>query len=80
MYIINHSKRVGKLSSETHFAIIHMTETLLKLCDYLLNTFSFEYVMLGIFETDDLEERLINIEEKVQVVKSERKLKVTKNY
>ncbi|PSN30096.1 hypothetical protein C0J52_26283 [Blattella germanica] len=76
----------GKLSRETYGALLHSTETLVKLCEYLLNVKKFQYVMLGVFQTDELEKRFsryrimsgCNYNVSVQqIIESERKLKVT---
>ena len=47
----------GKLYKETHFSLRHTTETLVKLCDYLIKNFNVSYVLLGKFQTDNLESR-----------------------
>lgn len=47
----------GKLSRDTYFSLKHTTESIIALCDYLLNSLQFEYVLLGKFQTDDLEGR-----------------------
>ena len=47
----------GKLTRETHFAISHTTEGLLKISDYCLHVLKAKYVLLGKFQTDSLEAR-----------------------
>lgn len=84
--ILDMPKRMGKFSAQTHAALLHTTDTLYKLCHYLLNDLNFTYVLLGSFQTDDLEERFgkfrkmsgcnYHISVK-QIIESERKLKVT---
>lgn len=78
-------KRMGKLTKETHFSLTHTIKTMLELCDYLLNVLNFEYILLGKFQSDDLEGRFgryrgmsgsnYNITVK-QILESERKLKI----
>lgn len=86
IFIVDAPARFGKLSRETFSALLHTTETLIKLCDYLLNVKQLHYVMLGVFQTDDLEQRFgkyrfmsgcnYNISVQ-QIIESERRLKVT---
>ena len=47
----------GKLTKETHTAIVHTSEALLKISDYCLNELGAKYVLLGKFQTDSLEAR-----------------------
>ena len=84
--IMDAPKNCGKLSKETFSALLHTTETLLQLCMYLLNDLKLHYVLLGAFQTDDLEQRFgkyrqmsgSNYNVSVQqIIESERKLKVT---
>ena len=49
--------QTGKLSKETHFSLRRSTETPVKLCDYLIENFNVSYVLLGKFQTDNLESR-----------------------
>ena len=49
--------QTGKLSKETHFSLRRSTETPVKLCDYLIENFNVSYVLLGKFQTDNLEPR-----------------------
>lgn len=83
--ILDTPKRTGKLSFETYSALLHTTETLVQLTEYLLNCLNFKYVMLGSFQTDALERRFsqyrkmsgCNYNVSVQqLYESERKLKV----
>lgn len=78
-------ERSGKLSKETCFALRHTTSTLIKLCDYLLKHHNFQYVLLGKFQTDNLEYRFSQYRKMsgtnynvsvAQVLESEKKLKV----
>ncbi|XP_075739881.1 uncharacterized protein LOC142785325 [Rhipicephalus microplus] len=75
----------GVLTRETHSALRLTTETLVKVAEYCLNELNFDYVLLGKFQTDSLEERFgkyrqlsgaqyhISIR---QVYESERKLRL----
>ena len=49
--------QTGKLSKETLFSLRRSTETPVKLCDYLIENFNVSYVLLGKFQTDNLESR-----------------------
>lgn len=49
--------REGTLSRETMSALIHTLVALVELCGYLLNCKQFKYVLLGKFQTDNLEFR-----------------------
>lgn len=49
--------REGRLSRETHGALRHSTDALLKISNYCLNQKKYNYVMLGKLQTDKLEER-----------------------
>lgn len=78
-------ERSGKLSKETCFALRHTTSTLIKLCDYLLQHQNFQYVLLGKFQTDNLEYRFSQYRKMsgtnynvsvAQVMEYEKKLKV----
>lgn len=84
--VIDRPKSCGKLSRQTFSALLHTTETLIKLCEYLLKDLKLHYVMLGVFQTDDLEQRFgkyrqmsgCNYNVSVQqIIESERKIKVT---
>lgn len=77
-------KRHGKLTNETHFAIHHTTQAYADLCNYLFTKHNFTYVLLGKFQTDDLEARFGQYRQMsganyhisvAQVLESERKLK-----
>ena len=77
--------QTGKLSKETHFSLRHTPETLVKLCDYLIENFNVSYVLLGKFQTDNLESRFgiyrqmcgANYNVSVRpVLEAERKLKI----
>lgn len=75
----------GVLTRETHSALRLTTDTLVKVTKYCLNELHFDYVLLGKFQTDSLEERFgkyrqlsgaqyhISIR---QVYESERKLRL----
>lgn len=82
----NLPRKAGKLTPQTHTAILHTTSSLILLIQYLLNHLNFKYVLLGKFQTDALENRFgkyrrmsgsnyhISVQ---QVLESERKLKIT---
>ena len=79
------SKRCGKLSRETSFALAHTSSALVKLSNYLIMNFGFEYVLLGKFQTDPLEARFGEYRQLSggnynvsvpQVLESEKKLKL----
>ena len=53
----SNSKRASKLSNETSFALRHITSTLVNICRYLLSEVKFDYILLGKFQTDNLENR-----------------------
>ena len=74
----------GTLSNETMFALKHTVATLIELSTYLL-TSSFQYVLLGKFQTDMLEFRFGQYRQMsganynvsvAQIIESERKLKL----
>lgn len=77
-------KRNGKLTTQTQLALTHTVKTMIEVIAYLKNSMNFHYVLLGKFQTDDLEARFgqyrqmsgacYNISVK-QVLESERKLK-----
>lgn len=77
-------KRYGKLSNETQFALYHTVQTLLLVIEFLKKELKFHYVLLGKFQTDDLEARFGQYREMSgscyhisvkQILESERKLK-----
>ncbi|KAH7966209.1 hypothetical protein HPB49_014495 [Dermacentor silvarum] len=47
----------GALSTETHSALRLTCYSLVELCRYCLKEVNFDYVLLGKFQTDRLEER-----------------------
>lgn len=47
----------GKLSNETQFSLNHTTQTLVAMCKHLLQTKTLQYVLLGKFQNDEIEER-----------------------
>lgn len=47
----------GTLSKETHFALTHTTDAILALTQYVFETFKLKYLLLGKFQTDNLEAR-----------------------
>ena len=49
--------RVGKLTKETLFALRHTSATLIECTSYLLNELEYSYILLGKFQTDQLENR-----------------------
>lgn len=77
-------KNHGKLTEQTQIALSHTTQALIDIVSYLKNTLNYRYVLLGKFQTDDLEERFgqyrlmsgacYNISVQ-QVLESEKKLK-----
>ena len=81
---VNNEKR-GKLSKETYFALHHTTKTFIEIIKYLLTDIGFKYILLGKFQTDNLERRFgfyrrmsgCNYNVSVtQVLESEKKLKI----
>lgn len=75
----------GFLTQDTYIAFRHTLKTLVKLIPYLLDVHQFKYVLVGKFQTDNLESRfgqyrqmsggnrLVSIQE---ITESERKLKI----
>ncbi|KAJ8887183.1 hypothetical protein PR048_013398 [Dryococelus australis] len=47
----------GKLSRDTHLALIHMTHAILELAKYCMTELNFSYFLPGKIQTDPLEER-----------------------
>lgn len=79
------NKRNGKLTKDTQFSITHTTKTLILLTKYMLEDLHFEYVLLGKFQTDDLEARFGQYRQMsgatyhvtlTQILESEKKLKL----
>ena len=54
---LNHKPREGTLSKDTMTALEHTLLGLTELCNYLLDQKQFRYVLLGKFQTDNLEFR-----------------------
>jgi len=84
-------KRQGALTKETMFALKHTTDTMCRLSEYLLTTTvrgqqqQMEYVILGKFQTDNLEFRFGQYRQMsgsnynvsvTQIMESEKKLKI----
>lgn len=79
------TSRNGKLSTHTQFSLTHTCKAFIDMCNYLLIDLKFDYVLLGKFQTDNLEGRFgqyrlmsggnyhISV---TQVLESERKLKL----
>ena len=75
----------GKLTKQTHQALRHTTATLVEISKYLLKTDEFSYILLGKFQTDNLEDRFglyrrlsgcaYNLSVQ-QILESEKKLKI----
>ena len=79
------NSRCGKLYRETAFAITHTSDTLIKLCDYLRQELNYDYVLLGKFQTDQLEARFGQYRQMsrsnynisvTQILESEKKLRL----
>lgn len=80
----NRPKRNGKLTKYTQAALAHTIKSLIELIEVLKSSMNFHYILLGKFQTDDLEERFglyrqmsgacYHISVK-QVLESEKKLK-----
>lgn len=51
------AKRRGKLTNETHVALLHTVNTLMEIISFLLGDMKLSYVLLGKFQTDPLEAR-----------------------
>lgn len=75
----------GKLTADTFLSLKQTTSALINICDHLFNNVRIEYILLGKFQTDDLEGRFgmyrqlcgANYNVSVQqVLDAERKLKV----
>ncbi|XP_023236479.1 uncharacterized protein LOC111635678 [Centruroides sculpturatus] len=81
----NLKQQHGRLSDETHFALKHTTYAMIHLIEYLFEKFSLKFVLLGKFQTDNLEVRFgqycqmcgdnyhVSV---VQVLECEKKLKI----
>lgn len=48
----------GKLTKETFTALKHTTQAMLELTSYCINELKLKYVLPGMFQTDNLEDRL----------------------
>ena len=78
---------IGFLSNEIYIALTHTIQTIPLLIDYCLNFISFDYILLGKFQTDALERRfghyrqmsgsqyLVSI---YDIINSEKKIKIKK--
>lgn len=75
----------GMLSKETFFSLIHTTEAMIALSNYMFDTLQCKYVLLGKFQTDSLEARFGQYRQMSggnycialrQILESEKKLKV----
>ncbi|XP_023238551.1 uncharacterized protein LOC111637309 [Centruroides sculpturatus] len=80
----NLKQHYGRLSYETHFALKHSTYATIHLIEYLFKKFSLKFVLLGKFQTDNLEARFGQYRQMcggnyhvsvVQVLECEKKLK-----
>ena len=80
----NIKKRNGKLTSDTQLALTHTVSTTLEIVKSLFTVLNFKYVLLGKFQTDDLEARFGQYRQMsgacynisfAQVIESEKKLK-----
>jgi hypothetical protein len=81
----NSTETQGILSRETMFALKHTILTLCALSEYLLTSLHFKYVLLGKFQTDNLEFRFGQYRQMsgtnynvsvTQIMESEKKLKI----
>ncbi|XP_035233153.1 uncharacterized protein LOC118204968, partial [Stegodyphus dumicola] len=81
----NCKSQIGKLSKETQVALLHTTATLNELSKYLLKEFKLPFILLGKFQTDNLEGRFGQFRQMSgcnynvslqQIIESERKLKL----
>lgn len=75
----------GKLTRETQAALLHTVTALYDLSVYMLNDIKVKYVLLGKFQTDNLEVRFGQYRQMTggnyhvplrEVIKSERKLQI----
>lgn len=82
---LNKDKKTGRLTFDTHFALLLTTETFRSMCKYIFEQFNPHYILLGKFQTDGIESRFGRYRQMsgcnyhislAQILESERKLKV----